>query len=118
MSRTLAIRPILDRMVDQRAICSASVVSVARTFGENPKITKANLRKAVAYSSLMNYRNFCAEWLGWPDEVRKFLYGMEGNILWSPTKAYRLKNFTERRRLVREAHVAATLAWIKEMRKP
>lgn len=114
----MKIRPILERLRDRSVICSGAVENIIAIFGEEPKITKPNLRKAVAHSNLTNYRNFCAEWLGWPRKLTDYLWGLENRILWTPVRAYWSMPFNDRLKIVRDAHVAATLAWIKEIAKP
>jgi hypothetical protein len=118
MSKTVKIRPILHSLSRQRVICSAAVENIIANFGEEPEITKRNLRRAVSQSNMTHYRNFCAEWLGWTPELTDYLHQIENNIMWVPTRAYWNTPFVERRKIVHEAHVAATLAWIKEMAKP
>lgn len=118
MTKTVAIRPILERLRDRSVICSGAVGNIIANFGEEPEITKRNLRRATSQSNLTHYRNFCVEWLGWPRELTDYLARIEDRIMWGPTRAYWNTPFSERRKIVHEAHVAATLAWIKEVAKP
>jgi len=117
-TKTLDIVPIIERMIKNGIICSAAAEHIYERFGEHPKITPANLRKAAGHRALHFYRMFCAEWLGWPDELVLYLNELENRMVWRPSRHAPHSHFTDRHRRCQEAHVAATLAWIQEMRKP
>lgn len=96
------------------------VEPIIRSFGEEPRVHSANLRKAIAYRGLDAYRRFCEEWLGWPDSLTKYLNRLSERIIWdlSIRNPHRNKDLSERITIAEKVHVAATLAWIKEIQKP
>lgn len=115
----LHLPTILRRMADQSIICSSAVHLTVQQFGESPKPNRRTMIKALQARGTIHYRHFMQEWLGWPPSLTTYLHDLEDRTRW-PSWRSKIKHLTwsDRSRLIEEQHIAATLAYIAEIKKP
>lgn len=115
----LHLPTILKEMARKDIICSSAINMTVQQFGESPKPNRRTLIKALQSRGTIHYRRFMQEWLGWPPSLTEYLRELERRTRWpGPRSKKRLLPWIERSRLIEEQHLAATLAYIKEIKKP
>lgn len=115
----LHLSTILRRMADRSIICSSAVDRTVQVFGESPKPNRRTMIKALQWKGPLYYRHFMQEWLDWPPSLTAYLHDLEQRTRW-PSWRSKIKHlaWSERSRLIEEQHIAATLAYIEEIKKP
>lgn len=115
----LHLTTVLTRMADKDIICRSSVHSTVALFGEHPKPNRKTMHRALKMWGPLHFRRFMEEWLGWPVELTLWLSNLNQTTLWpTRTSKHARLRWDQRSRLVHEQHIAATLAYIKEIKKP
>lgn len=104
----------LGAILSELQACETAVDEIRRKFGNEPIVSKANLRRAYRYRGEAYFTFFIRIWLRWPDSLDDYVRD----------KAYEarkrhLRLFSpEAQALAEKVYVEAVYAYVEEMSKP
>lgn len=107
----------LRQILDQMEVCYHAKEDILAKFGERPKVTKANLRKAIDYRSVKFFLDFTRIWLGMDYQLQNWLLNRRDHFLWN-ARHTRNMQFHKREQLSRKIILEAVYAYYQEWRKP
>ena len=106
----------LEQILTSMNICDSAKTNILGIFGNRPKVTKANLRKAIKFRGATWFLMFAQQWMKMDSELLNWISDQGDAQVWA--RRYRGLPFYKRQKNRDKVVIEAVYAYYQEWRKP
>lgn len=106
----------LPQILSDMGVCATAKTKILVLFGNRPKVTKANLRKAIKFRGAMWFMNFVQHWMKMDYELKNWILNKRDHRIWN--QRYWNESHPSRVKAGDNVVLEAVYAYYQEWRKP